>query len=192
MPNTQGSQTLRVHPHLQQELFHHHFQVLFNSKGEESWNLGKVVGSNSWGHFCSLFSCCRNGFGEVKQELYSPSTYSAPTGLSQSQGMPMTSQNNAQFLDQAVPASSYFSAPPTTPYAGPYQSGTPQDMSYYHEPVGTSPPPPPQYTFKPLTYHWFYRQDVKGKVTWKSFSSSDSAAMEKAFLEGLCALAKHS
>jgi len=36
-----------------------------------------------------------------------------------------------------------------------------------------------------LTFHWFFRKDVDGKITWKPFSILDSEALEEAFITSM-------
>lgn len=36
------------------------------------------------------------------------------------------------------------------------------------------------YTYHPVNYHWFYKKEVAGHVTWKPFSVIDSLALEEA------------
>ncbi|KAF2901335.1 hypothetical protein ILUMI_04852 [Ignelater luminosus] len=39
------------------------------------------------------------------------------------------------------------------------------------------------YTYHPVNYHWFYKKETAGHITWKPFSVVDSLALEEAFTE---------
>lgn len=36
-------------------------------------------------------------------------------------------------------------------------------------------------TYRPVYHHWFYKQELEGKILWKPFSMVDSLALEAAF-----------
>lgn len=82
------------------------------------------------------------------------------TGVSPQQGYPPVSQFGQPPISQVGVMSS------TTAMYG-TQSGNVQSYIPHELP--------------PLTYQWFYRKDVDGKITWKAFSLIDSVALEDAF-----------
>lgn len=43
----------------------------------------------------------------------------------------------------------------------------------------------PRESYKPLTFHWYYRKDVDSRVVWRPFSTADSAVLEQAFIESM-------
>jgi len=54
--------------------------------------------------------------------------------------------------------------------------------AHINNPIGSPLTETPVYT--PVTYHWFYRREIDGRIVWKPFSFVDSVALEEAYAAG--------